>query len=54
MDRTLVFIPAWNEERSLPGVLADAHAALPDGFPEAVRALARVATGRATPTLTVH
>jgi glycosyltransferase involved in cell wall biosynthesis len=27
---TLVFIPAWNEERSLPGVLADAHAALPD------------------------
>jgi glycosyltransferase involved in cell wall biosynthesis len=25
---TLVFIPAWNEERSLPGVLAEAHGAL--------------------------
>jgi diacylglycerol kinase family enzyme len=33
---------------------ASPSAALPDGFPEAVRALARVATGRATPTLTVH
>jgi hypothetical protein len=30
VERTLVFIPAWNEERSLPGVLADARAALPD------------------------
>ena len=30
MNRTLVFIPAWNEERSLPGVLADARAELPD------------------------
>ena len=30
MARTLVFIPAWNEERSLPGVLAEAHEALPD------------------------
>jgi glycosyltransferase involved in cell wall biosynthesis len=27
---TLVFIPAWNEEASLPGVLADAKRALPD------------------------
>jgi glycosyltransferase involved in cell wall biosynthesis len=27
---TLVFIPAWNEEASLPGVLADAHRALAD------------------------
>jgi glycosyltransferase involved in cell wall biosynthesis len=27
---TLVFIPAWNEEASLPGVLADAQVALPD------------------------
>jgi len=26
---TLVFIPAWNEERSLPGVLAEARADLP-------------------------
>jgi glycosyltransferase involved in cell wall biosynthesis len=26
---TLVFIPAWNEEGALPGVLADAHGALP-------------------------
>jgi glycosyltransferase involved in cell wall biosynthesis len=25
---TLVFIPAWNEEGALPGVLADAHGAL--------------------------
>src|SRR5690242_11012898 len=30
MPGTLVFIPAWNEEQSLPGVLSDAHAALPD------------------------
>src|SRR3954469_10414709 len=30
MPRTLVFIPAWNEEASLPAVLADARAELPD------------------------
>ena len=30
MAGTLVFIPAWNEERSLPGVLEDARGALPD------------------------
>ena len=30
MSRTLVFIPAWNEESSLPGVLEEAHAALAD------------------------
>ena len=30
MTRTLVFIPAWNEERSLPGVLEEARGALPD------------------------
>ncbi len=30
MSRTLVFIPAWNEESSLPGVLAEARAALPE------------------------
>ncbi len=29
MSGTLVFIPAWNEEASLPGVLSDAHDALP-------------------------
>jgi len=29
MPGTVVFIPAWNEEASLPGVLSDAHAALP-------------------------
>jgi hypothetical protein len=28
--RTLVFIPAWNEADSLPGVLSDARSALPD------------------------
>lgn len=28
--RTLVFIPAWNEEASLPAVLTDARAELPD------------------------
>jgi glycosyltransferase involved in cell wall biosynthesis len=27
---TVVFIPAWNEERSLPGVLAEARGSLPD------------------------
>ena len=30
MPGTLVFIPAWNEEASLPGVLHDARKALPD------------------------
>src|SRR3954452_4177521 len=30
MAGTLVFIPAWNEEASLPAVLADAAAELPD------------------------
>ena len=29
MGDTLVFIPAWNEEGSLPGVLAEAHSSLP-------------------------
>jgi glycosyltransferase involved in cell wall biosynthesis len=29
MPGTIVFIPAWNEEASLPGVLSDAHDALP-------------------------
>ena len=29
-DRTLVFIPAWNEEASLPAVIQDARANLPD------------------------
>jgi glycosyltransferase involved in cell wall biosynthesis len=27
---TLVFIPAWNEEQNLPGVLADLHRELPE------------------------
>src|SRR4051812_49737381 len=27
---TVVFIPAWNEEASLPDVLAELHAELPD------------------------
>jgi hypothetical protein len=27
---TVVFIPAWNEEQSLPGVLAELHAELPE------------------------
>jgi len=27
---TIVFIPAWNEESSLPGVLAEARSSLPD------------------------
>jgi glycosyltransferase involved in cell wall biosynthesis len=27
---TVVFIPAWNEETSLPGVLAEAHSTLPE------------------------
>ena len=30
MPGTIVFIPAWNEEGSLPGVLAEAQASLPD------------------------
>ena len=30
MADTLVFIPAWNEEGSLPAVLAEAHKELPD------------------------
>jgi glycosyltransferase involved in cell wall biosynthesis len=30
MAGTIVFIPAWNEEASLPGVLADARRVLPD------------------------
>src|SRR3954454_18240656 len=29
MPGTVVFIPAWNEESSLPGVLAEAREALP-------------------------
>ncbi len=29
MPGTVVFIPAWNEEASLPGVLSDTHTALP-------------------------
>ena len=27
---TVVFVPAWNEERSLPAVLAELHAGLPE------------------------
>ena len=30
MPGTLVFIPAWNEEASLPAVIADCRAELPD------------------------
>ena len=30
MAETLVFIPAWNEEDNLPGVLDELHAGLPD------------------------
>ena len=30
MPGTLVFIPAWNEEASLPEVIADCRAELPD------------------------
>ena len=30
MSGTIVFIPAWNEESSLPGVLAEAQESLPD------------------------
>ena len=49
MAATLVFIPAWNEEASLPAVLADARAELPeadvlvidDGSTDATAAVAR-------------
>jgi glycosyltransferase involved in cell wall biosynthesis len=30
MPGTVVFIPAWNEEQSLPAVLAEAHGSLPE------------------------
>src|SRR4029079_19340617 len=30
MSGTMVFIPAWNEEASLPAVIQDARAELPD------------------------
>jgi glycosyltransferase involved in cell wall biosynthesis len=30
MSGTVIFIPAWNEERSLPAVLTEAHGSLPD------------------------
>jgi glycosyltransferase involved in cell wall biosynthesis len=30
MSDTLVFLPAWNEEPNLPGVLAELHGELPD------------------------
>ena len=30
MSGTVVFIPAWNEEQSLPGVLIEAHVSLPE------------------------
>jgi glycosyltransferase involved in cell wall biosynthesis len=51
MSGTVVFIPAWNEERSLPGVLADARGALPeadllvidDGSTDGTAAVARAA-----------
>jgi glycosyltransferase involved in cell wall biosynthesis len=50
-DRTLVFIPAWNEERSLPVVLAEAHGSLAgvdllvidDGSTDGTAAAARAA-----------
>jgi glycosyltransferase involved in cell wall biosynthesis len=49
MGDTLVFIPAWNEEASLPGVLADVRAELPgvdvlvidDGSTDATAEVAR-------------
>ena len=28
--RTVVFVPAWNEEENLPGVLGELHAELPE------------------------
>jgi glycosyltransferase involved in cell wall biosynthesis len=30
MNDTVVFIPAWTEEKALPGVLAEAHSTLPE------------------------
>jgi glycosyltransferase involved in cell wall biosynthesis len=49
MPGILVFIPAWNEEASLPAVIADCHAELPDadvlviddGSTDATRQVAR-------------
>ena len=49
MADTLVFIPAWNEEASLPAVLEDARAQLPgvdllvidDGSSDGTAAVAR-------------
>jgi glycosyltransferase involved in cell wall biosynthesis len=49
MSGTLVFIPAWNEEASLPGVLDELHAELPgtdllvvdDGSTDGTAAIAR-------------
>ncbi len=49
MADTVVFIPAWNEEKSLPGVLAEARSSLPgadllvvdDGSTDATAAVAR-------------
>jgi glycosyltransferase involved in cell wall biosynthesis len=49
MPGTLVFIPAWNEEASLPGVIADCRAELPgadvlvidDGSTDATAQVAR-------------
>ena len=51
MPGTLIFIPAWNEEASLPAVIADAHRALPeadvlvidDGSTDATADVARAA-----------
>ena len=51
MPDTLVFIPAWNEEASLPEVLAEARRELPDvdvlviddGSSDATAAVAREA-----------
>jgi glycosyltransferase involved in cell wall biosynthesis len=51
MGDTLVFIPAWNEEGSLPGVLAEASSAIPgvdllvidDGSTDGTAAIARAA-----------
>jgi glycosyltransferase involved in cell wall biosynthesis len=51
MNDTVVFIPAWNEEKALPGVLAEAHSTLPeadllvidDGSTDGTAAAARAA-----------